>query len=216
MLAGHNHQWSAWTLPNSGETTCNLYSLWAMENIMKINRTQRYTSRASLQAAYFASGSFPANFDSHNGLYFLMQLQENAGERGNYTSGWEFYKRLLKRMQELQGTAAVANDNAKCNTWVLEASKAAGKNLVPFHKAWKFPVTAETEAAVAALGLPPLQFDPTAPCGEECVQCCLPASLSPSITGALVCCPSTAFFCIIMWPAVKCRQGYDVGMRDMM
>lgn len=174
---------------------------------MKINRTQRFTNRAASQANYFASGSFPTNFDSGNGLYFLMQLQENAGERGNYTSGWEFYSRLLKRMQELQGTAAVANDNAKCNTWVLEASKAAGKNLVPFHKAWKFPVTAETEAAVAALGLPPLQFDPTAPCGDECVQCCLPASLSPSVTGALLFCSSLHGTCQDITLPMKCREG---------
>jgi hypothetical protein len=157
-----------------------------MENIMKINRTQaglRFTNRAAGQASYFASGVFPTNFDSNNGLYFLMQLQENAGVRGNYSSGWEFYQRLLTRMQVLQGTAAVADDTSKCNTWVLEASKASGKNMVAFHKAWKFPVTPETEAAVAALGLPPFEFDATAPCGEECVQCCLPGELSPTISG---------------------------------
>jgi hypothetical protein len=85
-------------------------------------------------------------------------------------------------MQVLQGTAAVADDTSKCNTWVLEASKASGKNMVAFHKAWKFPVTPATEAAVAGLGLPLFQFDATAPCGQECVQCCLPGELSPTIS----------------------------------
>lgn len=46
---------------------------------------------------------------------------------------------------------------------------------------WKFPITADTEAAVAAL--PAFDFDPTGPCMEECSSCCLPGSLSPSVEG---------------------------------
>jgi hypothetical protein len=134
VTAGHNHQWSAWTLPNQGEVTCNLYSLWASENIMKVNRTTRYTNRAADQNAYFASGVFPANFDTNTGIMQIMQLQENAGGRLNYTGGWQFWSRFLKRMQELSGTAAVANDDAKIQTWISETSIAAGKNLVPFYR----------------------------------------------------------------------------------
>lgn len=37
-------------------------------------------------------------------------------------------------MQQLQGTAAVANDDVKIQTWVVETSNAAGKNLVPFYR----------------------------------------------------------------------------------
>lgn len=46
---------------------------------------------------------------------------------------------------------------------------------------WKFPITADTEAAVAAL--PAFDFDPTGPCMEECSNCCLPGSLSPTVQG---------------------------------
>lgn len=68
MLAGHNHQWGAWTLPNQGEVTCNLYSLYMSENFMKMNRTTRYTSRATGQANYFASGVFPVDFETTTGM----------------------------------------------------------------------------------------------------------------------------------------------------
>ena len=39
-------------------------------------------------------------------------------------------------------------------------------------RAWKFPVTAATESAVSSL--PAFNFDPTAPCGQECTNCCAP------------------------------------------
>lgn len=63
-----------------------------------------------------------------------MQLQENAGGRLNYTGGWDFWSRFLTRMQVLQDTAAVANDDVKIQTWIVETSKAANKNLVPFYR----------------------------------------------------------------------------------
>jgi len=45
-------------------------------------------------------------------------------------------------------------------------------------------VTAETEAAVASL--PAFEFNPAGPCAEECSNCCLPASLSPTLEGAFL------------------------------
>jgi hypothetical protein len=101
---------------------------------MKMNRTTRYTDRAAGQAAYFASAAFPAGFETTTGMYQLMQLQENAGGRLNYTGGWEFWSRFLARMQVLEGTPAVANNDVKIQTWIVETSTAANKNLVPFYR----------------------------------------------------------------------------------
>jgi hypothetical protein len=55
------------------------------ENIMKINRTTRYTNRATVQGNYFASGVFSANFETDTGIHQIMQVTENAGGRLNYT-----------------------------------------------------------------------------------------------------------------------------------
>lgn len=179
-LTGHNHQFDAWTLPNQGEVTCNLFSLWASENIMKVNRSTRYTDRKAQQAAYFNTGVFPGSFETSTGILQIMQLQENAGGRLNYTGGWEFWSRFLARMQQLSGTTAVATTDAKIQTWIVETSRAANKNLVGFYRQWKFPVTPETEASVSSL--PAFDFDATT-CQEECGNCCLPGDMSPSIDG---------------------------------
>lgn len=63
-----------------------------------------------------------------------MQLQEQAGGRLNYTGGWAAWSRFLARMQQLDGTAAVATDDAKIQTFVQEWSRAAGYNMVAFFR----------------------------------------------------------------------------------
>lgn len=53
---GHNHQFS-FSTTYMVEITCNIWSLLLSEQIMKVNRTARYTDRATTQANYFATGS---------------------------------------------------------------------------------------------------------------------------------------------------------------
>jgi hypothetical protein len=143
--------------------TCNLFSLWASETIMKVNRTTRYTNRRADQAAYFASGVFPTNFDTNTGIMQVMQLQENAGGRLNYTGGWDVWSRFLARMQQLSGTAAVATTEAKIQTWIKETSMAANKNLVNFYKV-RNPVgislRADAAAATCCTSAWPCRFAP--------------------------------------------------------
>ena len=136
FCAGHNHQWAAWTLPNQEEVTCNLYSVWGIENIMGLNRTMApvLTNRAANQAWYFASGSFPADFNVSTGILQILQLQENAGGRLNYAEGWAFWTRFLTRMQQLEGKPAVETMDSKIQTWIVETSQAADRNLVPFYR----------------------------------------------------------------------------------
>jgi hypothetical protein len=55
-------------------------------------------------------------------LYTYLQLQENVAGPYNYTGGWDFYKRVLSRFQQLSGTDAVSTDDKKLQTWVGLAS----------------------------------------------------------------------------------------------
>lgn len=186
---GHNHQFSAWTLPNTGETTNNIYSVYLMEKIMRVPRTARSilgADREANTATYLNGGSFTTDWSVWTALYTYLQLQENMAP-GNYTAGWEFYKRVLTRYQQIQGTAAVGTDDLKIQTWIKETSNISGFNLINFYKAWKFPVTAETEAAVAAIpGLQAFPFNPAAPCGSVCNDCCVNDVTLPDIPVATI------------------------------
>jgi hypothetical protein len=71
---------------------------------------------------------------------------------------------------------------------VLETSQISGKNLVPFYKAWKFPVSAATESTINALNLAPFDFNPAGPCGQACDNCCLvdgPPPLPSGVAAAI-------------------------------
>lgn len=183
---GHNMVWGAWTLANTGETVNNIYTVYALEKVMGVPRTARSTltsERVTSTAKYMASGVFSTDWTVWTALYTYLQLQENVAGPYNYTGGWDFYKRVLARYQVLSGTDAASTDDKKLQTWVLETSQISGKNLVPFYKAWKFPVSAATESTVNALNLAPFDFNPAGPCGQACDTCCLVDGAPPLPNG---------------------------------
>lgn len=73
---GHNHQLNSNTIPYTGETTCNWWSLFGMEAVRRANRTARYTNRRAETLAYWATGAYPADFDALISMHMYMSLLE--------------------------------------------------------------------------------------------------------------------------------------------
>lgn len=70
--------------------------------------------------------------------------------------GWEPFTRLFAEYQTFSG---IPKDNAsKMNLWVKKFSERVQKNLVPFFKAWGWPVQKEVADSLARL--PQWQEDP--------------------------------------------------------
>lgn len=70
--------------------------------------------------------------------------------------GWEPFTRLFAEYQTFSG---IPKDNAsKMNLWVKKFSERVRKNLVPFFKAWGWPVQKEVADSLARL--PQWQEDP--------------------------------------------------------
>ena len=79
--------------------------------------------------------------------------------------------------QAIEASGTVSGDAAENQRWILESSKAAGQDLIPFYEQWKLPVEPATRTAVAALGLAPIKFNVSDPCGgggpvDTCAKCC--------------------------------------------
>jgi hypothetical protein len=65
--------------------------------------------------------------------------------------GLDLLRLTIKGYQSLAPADAPVTEDDRINLWVKMSSKAANLNLSPYYKAWGWPVTAATEAALAKL-----------------------------------------------------------------
>ncbi|XP_039599748.1 TRPM8 channel-associated factor homolog [Polypterus senegalus] len=144
---GHNQQQDGWEFrPYTKEATCNLWSVYVNEKVLNISRelaagdyTMAY--REGVIKAYLGKGAKLENWTTWTCLETYMQLQE--------AFGWEPYIQLFSDYQKI--TNISSDVTVKMNMWVERFSNEVKKNLVPFFKAWGFPITDEVSARLASL-----------------------------------------------------------------
>lgn len=146
---GHNHQSPAWTFPEVSEVTCNLFTIYVLETVCGMeDRAAMHPElarRRQKMTEYFAK--LPSlerlGRDPFLGLIPYLQLQEEFG--------WEAYKRVFADYVARPPEPFPRSTQEKIDQWVLRFSRSVGRNLVPFHRRWGFPVSPEVEAALAGL-----------------------------------------------------------------
>ncbi|XP_063301795.1 TRPM8 channel-associated factor homolog [Pelobates fuscus] len=151
---GHNQQKWYWEFPShTTEATCNLWSVYVHENVLKIPRNIAHGSlqpetRKSAIETYLKSEAKLENWSVWTALETYLQLQEGFG--------WEPFKRLFAEYQTMSG---ISNNNKdKMNLWAVKFSEAVNRNLVPFFKAWGWPIDDNTNTALS--GLPEWEENP--------------------------------------------------------
>ena len=137
---GHNHQHDLWSLPGTGETTCNLWSVYVFEEFIgkkrdnthsaigRLNRRQRITE-------YFGKGDvdFASDWSVWTALETYLQIQEEFG--------WEPFTQVFIEYNELPRSKGPKTQQEKNDRFVLSLSKATGKNLAPFWRTWGLPLS---------------------------------------------------------------------------
>ena len=144
---GHNHQYDDWILPGTVETTCNLYSVYVMEEVISRSRDLAHPaispeSRAERIASYLAAPDFGA-WSVWTALETYLQLQE--------AFGWSLYTTLFEEYRGLSESERAVNDDERIQQWIVRSSIAAGLDLTPFYAAWDFPITRETASTLSRL-----------------------------------------------------------------
>ncbi|MEE2750758.1 MAG: M60 family metallopeptidase, partial [Myxococcota bacterium] len=154
---GHNYQWSHWVLPGTTETTCNLFSVYVMEEVVGVDMGAGHSAisdaeRQTRLQDYLDNGAdFANDWSVWTALETYLQLQE--------AFGWEFYTSLFTTYRD---DAIQANsDSERIETWIRLSSAASNRNLGPFYKAWGFPMSASLENELSAY--PSWAEDPMAP-----------------------------------------------------
>jgi hypothetical protein len=155
---GHNHQHDLWGLPGTGETTCNLWSVYLFEEYIGKKRelghnAVRPLDRKQRMTAYFKDGrKFDSDWSMWVALEAYLQVQE--------AFGWEPFQKVFAEYNALPESEWPRTQQEKNDQWVIRLSKACGKNLAPFWATWNLPLSKSVTEQLA--GLPAWEDHPVA------------------------------------------------------
>jgi hypothetical protein len=148
---GHNHQSDEWTFEGTGEVTNNVLVLYVFDKVLGLrydcghpairDRDQR-TRRIR---AFMAKGAPFAEWKDDPFLALMMYMELYEG------FGWKPFERVFADYRTLPRTQRPSSEEAKRDQWLVQFSRATGKNLGPFFQAWGVPTSAGARASIEKL-----------------------------------------------------------------
>lgn len=159
---GHNMQNYDLVFDGTTEVSCNFFSLYMFDRLMGgrdgAHDGVSNESTMKLMNNYFAAGAIYEDWKQEPflGLIMFRQLQE--------AFGWETFKtffRIYHNIVPEQGEVRVLTEEEKRDEFMINFSKAAGRNLAPFFKTWGIPISSYATAKVQDLKVwMPYNFPP--------------------------------------------------------
>jgi hypothetical protein len=141
---GHNHQWGPATLPGTTETTCNLYSVKLMSDLVGKPPRDGHSALNNASAknrveTHFDNGAPLSSWSVWIALETYLQIQEEFGWEPITAAYAEYYYNY---------SSQPSGSTDEFNQWALQISLSTEHNLIPFLEAWNFPITQTTRDAV--------------------------------------------------------------------
>jgi hypothetical protein len=141
---GHNHQWGPATLPGTTETTCNLYSVKLMADLVGKPPRDGHSALNNASAknrveTHFDNGAPLSSWSVWTALETYLQIQEEFGWEPITAAYAEYYYNY---------SSQPSGSSDEFNQWALQISLSTEHNLIPFLEAWNFPITQTTRDAV--------------------------------------------------------------------
>jgi hypothetical protein len=157
---GHNHQSDDWTFRGTVEVTVNLFSLYSFEVVNGIPVAQNPRGSAEFRKKEMAKISWEkpnfSKLDAFEALVMYEQLQQ--------AFGWDTFKMLFRKYRSLPESQRPKTDLQKRDRWMVEFSRATGKNLGPFFQAWGLETTQEARTSISNLPCWAPEELPVKPC----------------------------------------------------
>ncbi|HHT7189194.1 M60 family metallopeptidase [Bacillus cereus group sp. Bc222] len=147
--AGHMRQQQPWKFHNMGEVQVNIYSLAVQKAFGHPTRLE--TSNAYPEAfQYLEQDAKNKDYDKIDDLFvklvMLWQLQLAYGD--------DFYPTLHQQYRDMPDKKLPTIDEDKKQIFMIEASKAAKQNLLPFFEQWGLKPNQNTIQKITQLGYP--------------------------------------------------------------
>ncbi len=147
---GHNHQSPDWTFDGTGEVTCNLFALHAIDTICEPPAGTRGHSTVDKPPSYDEYVRRGAKFDEWKrdpflALQMYVQLQREFG--------WDPFQRVFEEYRQLAAAERPKGDAEKRDQWLVRFSRACGRNLGPFFVAWGVPTSDQARDSISDLAV---------------------------------------------------------------
>ncbi|XP_066296637.1 TRPM8 channel-associated factor 2-like [Branchiostoma lanceolatum] len=144
---GHNMQRKAWTFEGTGEVTCNVFTLHAMDVVAKRDPWQHPWVRNKWPSIeqFFKDGAQHDVWKKKAGVALAVYAQLA------HHFGWEPYKKVFRQYEKDPKKKEPQNNKERIILWIVRFSNEVGRNLVPLFDFWGFPHTEEAQAQVSGL-----------------------------------------------------------------
>ncbi|MGE7623872.1 M60 family metallopeptidase [Viridibacillus sp. NPDC096237] len=147
--AGHMRQQSPWAFHNMTDVQNNIYSL-AVEKAF--GQRTRLEKEGVYPKVFQYLEQQNKNYDEISDLFVKLAMLWQL----NLAYGEEFYPKLHQSYRDMSDSVLPKNNEDKKQLFMIEASKAAQQNLIPFFEKWGLRPNNNTIQKVAALGYPNL------------------------------------------------------------
>lgn len=146
---GHNHQSGHWTFGGTGEVTCNLFTLYALETCCdpeaKPHPATTREEQESRYAKYVAGGRKFSDWQADPFLALILYIQLRQ------EFGWEPFQNVFRAYRDAPRDELPRNDDEKRDQWLVRFSREVGRNLGPFFQAWGVPTSEAARQSIADL-----------------------------------------------------------------
>lgn len=145
---GHNHQDGMWTFTGTGEVTCNLFSMYIIEEVCGLPKEKGHGAVADREQRIRKYFEQPASYerwsaDPFTALVMYSQIRD--------AFGWEAYKKVFAEYRALPAAERPKTDDQKRDQWLVRLSRTVGHNLGPFFAAWGVPTSEQARESIMDL-----------------------------------------------------------------
>ncbi|XP_072508575.1 TRPM8 channel-associated factor 2-like [Notamacropus eugenii] len=144
---GCNQKCNAWDIPqHTTDPICKLWPIYVNETVLNISRNQVHPALKPVERQrrlkeYQENGASLSKWCGWTALETYLQLQE--------AFGWDPFIQVFKQYQ--QSSEVPGYNDYKMNMWATKFSHQVQKNLVPFFRAWGWPIRREVATAIGYL-----------------------------------------------------------------
>lgn len=143
---GHQYQMSTFTWKDQTEVTVNLSSAYVQRGL---GQPSRYETQGTWTKTFAYLNQPTRDFATQSDLFVRATMFWQL----DLAFGKDFYAKVGTSYRNMSAAQRPSTDEAETQTFIIEASRAAGYDLTPFFTQWGIAVTNDTQTKLRGMAL---------------------------------------------------------------